>query len=187
MYTQTSLCSLLLQLTNSKRLNTHRIFKRIAKALIILCICAGWSEALLVPHTTLLEISSRLNYILSRHRTQSRTFAYMVNSSYACLPLIWFGICKLWKQVGETSVCIRISCNLEKYHVSVLKMILGDASRAHRLLHDKVRYSLHAFYRMPKCFNWRNILSWIPLGSDLDPNSDNVLSSFLRERGSKYH
>ena len=41
----------------------------------------------------------------------------------------------------ETSACIRISFNLEKYHVSVLKMILGDASRAHRLLHDKVGYS----------------------------------------------
>ena len=34
--------------------------------------------------------------------------------------------------------------------------------------------ALHAFYRMPKCLNWRNILSWIPVGSDLDPNSDNV-------------
>ena len=41
----------------------------------------------------------------------------------------------------ETSACIRISFDLEKYHVSVLKMILGDASRAHRLLHDKVGYS----------------------------------------------
>ena len=41
----------------------------------------------------------------------------------------------------EPSACIRISCNLEKYHVSVLNMILGDASRAHRLLHDKVGYS----------------------------------------------
>ena len=41
----------------------------------------------------------------------------------------------------ETIACIRISCNLEKYHVSVLKMILGNASRAHRLLHDKVGYS----------------------------------------------
>ena len=57
----------------------------------------------------------------------------------------------------ETSAYIRISCNLEKYHVSVLKMILGDASRAHRLLHDKVRYStidaLHAFNHMAKCLN----------------------------------
>ena len=31
---------------------------------------------------------SRLNYILSRHRTQSRTFAYMINSCYAP-DLVW--------------------------------------------------------------------------------------------------
>ena len=35
----------------------HRIFKRVAKALIRLRVCVGWSETLLVAHTTLLEIS----------------------------------------------------------------------------------------------------------------------------------
>ena len=35
----------------------YRIFKRLAKALIKLRVCTGWSEALLVAHTTLLEIS----------------------------------------------------------------------------------------------------------------------------------
>ena len=34
---------------------SHRIFKRLAKALIRLCICPVWSETLLVAHTTLLE------------------------------------------------------------------------------------------------------------------------------------
>ena len=38
-------------------LNCHIIFKRVAKALIRLRVCAGWSEPLLVAHTTLLEIS----------------------------------------------------------------------------------------------------------------------------------
>ena len=70
-------------------------------------------------------------------------------------------------------------------------MILGDASRAHRLLHNKVDRrifdsidALHAFYRIPKCLNWWNIISWIPFGSDLDPNSDNVFfpSFFKGER-----
>ena len=99
---------------------------------------------------------SGLNYIILRHRTQSRTFAYIINSWYACLPLIWFGktseifldpnYLQTLKAGGrererETSACTRISLNLEKYHVSVLKMILGDASHAHRLLHDKVGYS----------------------------------------------
>ena len=32
--------------------NTHRIFKRLAMALIRLRVCAGWSEPLLVTHTT---------------------------------------------------------------------------------------------------------------------------------------
>ena len=40
-------------------LNIHIIFKRQAKALIRLRVCAGWSEPLLVAHTTMLEISCR--------------------------------------------------------------------------------------------------------------------------------
>ena len=38
---------------------SHRIYKRQAKALISLRVCAGWSEPLLVVHTSLLEISCR--------------------------------------------------------------------------------------------------------------------------------
>ena len=41
----------------SFKLNCHRIFKGLAKALIRLRICAGWSEPLLVTHATLWEIS----------------------------------------------------------------------------------------------------------------------------------
>ena len=104
---------------------------------------------------------SRLNYILSRHRTQSRMFAYMIDSCLFAPDLVWQDVgdfldpnylqtLKARERERETSACIRISCNLEKYHVLVLKMILGDAYRAHRLLHDKVG-SLHAFYRMHKC------------------------------------
>ena len=48
----------------SQYLNTHRIFKRLAMALIRLRVCAGWSEPLLVAHTTLLEISCRGSYQL---------------------------------------------------------------------------------------------------------------------------
>ena len=42
-----------------QQLNSHRIFKRLAKALIRLHIWAGWSEPLLFAHITLLEISCR--------------------------------------------------------------------------------------------------------------------------------
>ena len=47
----------------SQELNTHKIYKQLAKALIRLHLCAGWSEALLVAHTTLLEIPCRRSYI----------------------------------------------------------------------------------------------------------------------------
>ena len=43
--------------------DTHRIFKRLAKALISLSVCAGWSEPLLVAHTTLLEISCHASFL----------------------------------------------------------------------------------------------------------------------------
>ena len=38
-------------------LGSHGVFKRLANALIRLRVCAGWSEPLLVAHTSLLEIS----------------------------------------------------------------------------------------------------------------------------------
>ena len=41
----------------SQKPKSHRIFKLLAKALNRLCICPGWSEPLLVAHTTLFEIS----------------------------------------------------------------------------------------------------------------------------------
>ena len=53
----------LFKLKNSKccsvSILTLRVFKRLAKALSRLHVCAGWSEPLRVAHTTLLEISCR--------------------------------------------------------------------------------------------------------------------------------
>ena len=69
------------------------------------------------------NLMSRLNYIRSRHRTQRRTFAYMINSWYACLPLIWFGktsenylqtLKAERERERDSSACIRNSYNLEK-------------------------------------------------------------------------
>ena len=134
------------------------------------------------------KLMSRLNYILSRHRRQSRTFAYMINSWYACLPLIWFGktseifwiqtICKLWKQVEErereTIACKsrKISCIGAENDTWRCLSCASAFARQSRIF-DSID-ALHAFYHMPKCLNWWNILSWIPFGSDLDLNSDNV-------------
>ena len=53
--------STLNQQTCARWVNSHRIFKRLAKALIRLCVYAGWSEALLVAHTTLLRLKSYLS------------------------------------------------------------------------------------------------------------------------------
>ena len=50
-------CGILTSLDSEEPVQPHRIFKRLAKALIRLRVCTGWSEPLLVAHTTLLEIS----------------------------------------------------------------------------------------------------------------------------------
>ena len=55
-----------LQMMFGQLLNSHSIFKRQAKALIRLRVCAGWSEALLVALTTLLEISCRGSFYTFR-------------------------------------------------------------------------------------------------------------------------
>ena len=49
---------------SSWTLNIHRIFKQLANALIGLRVCSGWSEPLLVAHTTLLEISCHGSFVL---------------------------------------------------------------------------------------------------------------------------
>ena len=49
----------------SRWLGGHRMFKRQPKALIRLRIGAGWSEPLLVAHTTLLEISCHGSFVLT--------------------------------------------------------------------------------------------------------------------------
>ena len=53
----------------------------------------------------------------------------------------------------ETSACIRISCNLEKYHERVLKSFSSASAFAGRSrIFDGID-SLYAFYRIPKCLN----------------------------------
>ena len=68
-YSQTSMCSLHLSLNIKmmfgQKLDSHRIFKRLTKALTRLHVCTGWSELLLVAYTTLLEISCHGSIIFS--------------------------------------------------------------------------------------------------------------------------
>ena len=154
------------------------------------------------------NLMSRLNYILSRHRTQSRTFAFIINFWYACLPLIWFGktseifciqtICKLWERERErerereTSACIRISFNLEKYHVSVgcwkwyfeIHLVRIGFCTTKSDIRQYWRFACflsHAqMFELTKHSFLNSILIWIR-------TLTTFFSSFLRERGSKYH
>ena len=65
-----------------QQLYTSRIFKRLAKALIRLHVCAGWSEALLVAHTTLLEISCHGSIILFDCDSKIYCCLFSVHNSY---------------------------------------------------------------------------------------------------------
>ena len=103
-----------------------------------------WSH---IPHCWKSHVTSQLYSA----KSDVRLYDYF---GYACFApdLVWRDVGDLDSNYLQTlktgererereRACIQISCNLEKYHVSVLKIILGDASRAHRLLHDKVGYS----------------------------------------------
>ena len=53
----------------------------------------------------------------------------------------------------ENSACIRISCNLEKYHEWVLKSFsCASAFARQSRIFDGID-ALYAFYRIPKCLN----------------------------------
>ena len=57
------------------------------------------------------------------------------------------------KRKKETSACIRISCNLEKYHEWVLKSFsCASAFARQSRIFDGID-TLYAFYRIPKCLN----------------------------------
>ena len=115
---------------------------------------------------------SRLNYILPRHRTQSRTFAYMINGTLFAPDLIWQDVGDLLdpnylqtlrerKRERERerererlySACIRISCNLDIFEKISCIGVLGVASRARQnRIFDSID-ALRAFNRMAKCLN----------------------------------
>ena len=74
---------------------------------------------------------SRLNYILPRHRTQSRTFAYMINGTLFAPDLIWQDVGDLLDPnylqtlrererdyIALAYESLVISIFLKKYHVS---------------------------------------------------------------------
>ena len=69
-----------------KNRNGWHLCKRLAKALIRLRICAGWTEPLLVAQTTLLEISCRCSFITKPGLCACRSvFCYAKNKLYKLL------------------------------------------------------------------------------------------------------
>ena len=68
----------------SQQLIFIEYFKRLTKVLIRLCVCAGWSETLLVAHTTLLEIFMlRLKFPIKR-KLGFRSFESEIPYHYSC-------------------------------------------------------------------------------------------------------
>ena len=64
------------------------MIKRLAKALISLRVCAGWSEPLLVAHTTLLEISYHgLYYVVASDTCRYAKKLYRRPETLTCLVL----------------------------------------------------------------------------------------------------
>ena len=95
--------------------------QRLAKALIRMRVCAGWSEPLLVAHTTLLEISCHgSNFIDYQYNNNIQ-----INKSYQCIRVIILP--KQWtKQVvfrlrGCTCLCSHML--KRAIPINMLKMI----------------------------------------------------------------
>ena len=57
-----------------------------------------------------------------------------------------------------------------------------DILKPHPIVRISICMTLLTFYRTRKFLNWRNILSWIPFGSDLDPNRFCKCNERERER-----
>ena len=80
------------------KLNSHTIFQWPTKALIRLCVCACWSEPLLVAHTTLLEIS-------------------------CCCSFIYFSILTLGKKMQKSLYCLYKFLNANIWRKKILKFL----------------------------------------------------------------
>ena len=121
MQTQMSRCSLLLSLETSYELNSDRKFKRLAKALTRLRVCAGWSEPLLVAHTILLEISCRGSYRV----------LCIFNSFICCSCWIWSTEQNLW----GLFLCVNayVTVNNISFMSGQYPIFLGWTSTKHRI------------------------------------------------------
>ena len=107
-----------LQMMFGQSLNTHRLFKRLGKALISLRVSAGWSELLLVAHTTLLEISCH----------NSALFCIPCNDQLSMLLPIWNYTKRNYEVLCELSnklVNVEIKCSISWNHLPYFIFLLS--------------------------------------------------------------
>ena len=116
--------------------SNHRIFKQLAKALIRLRLCGGGSEALLVEHTTLLEISCR-GSIMSRvpKRTVQLSihnicfeypqpiFWLSFNTFFFCYALIMKALVLMAGPVGSC-VAVKAECVIQLLPLYIVEMTI---------------------------------------------------------------
>ena len=95
-----------LQIMFGKELNTYRIFKRQAKALISQRVCPGWSEPLLVAHTTLLEISCRGSYCLALLIMSFTKLSLEATKSYIVLSMLKYVFYKMVSGSYQIIYCL---------------------------------------------------------------------------------
>ena len=109
------------KLRNSKWcLVSSLTFKPPAKALIRLCVCAGWSEALLVAHTTLLEISCRDSFMfLSEYDVYQKLVKYLYH------PIL---LTPLWTLFFSHQSGLQISALLSAYILREPKAAVSQGS-----------------------------------------------------------
>ena len=140
-----------------KTFHNHRILKRLAKALIRLHLCAGWSEALLVAHTLLLEISCtgwkiRILCMWGVNRkadTRDTIWHYM--ACWAMINSIIEGLIFLYHQVKACLYLSRFVCPSHK-------SCPLEFSASNKMLELLVLYQ-ELMDMSPACYGWMNFLS----------------------------
>ena len=109
--------------------NGNRILKRLAKALIRLRVCAVWSEALLVAHTTLLEISctgSNVIYaIVLSDRTIKMGWMLNIDWCFLFLKLLQQYVCYIYLCYNNNRTTFT-QCQLVIYYLSIPPIFSSD-------------------------------------------------------------
>ena len=110
-----------------QQFNNHKIFKRLAKSLIRLCVRAGLSETLLVAHITLFEISCCGSHSIKYEGCSNMNassfitfFTYMLQQNCKRFYKGLYVTFKLAPDPKENTVYLSSYSPLNEGHVSIL-------------------------------------------------------------------